>query len=263
MLVITCSCFMKSVLTRHPMTFTFRFRFLLKANETSRFPLCSNSICPEVKQQTSILSDADAVWHQLTQGSKHTFPQTHTHTGQRHAALSFFPGCTLRGRCSPHNSVLSCQNASLLAAEYPVSLIGADRDCSPKPELRVSFIYFCTCTHAEFNEIHCRSVEAPPESQGLLLKWTSATLKRCMAVGESCACRYGLHRRWAPSEPLRISHSDRVSCLGVILKLFEYPKEKWMKWMSLRGCSSHTFFFVREHLRTDTTAYSLSLSSLF
>lgn len=33
-------------------------------------------------------------------------------------------------------------------------------------------------------------------------------------------------------------------------------------WMSLRGPSSHSFFFVREHLRTDA-ALSLSLPSLF
>lgn len=212
---------MKSVLTRHPSDIYLLLRVPFES-------WWNKQASPVFKQHLSRGQAADehSEWRWCCLTPAHTREQTHahTHTGQRHAPLSFFPGCTLRGGCSPHNSVLSCQNASLLAAAYPVSLIGADRDCSPKTEPRVYFIYFCTRTHAEFNEIHCGSVEAPCESQGLLLKWTSATLKRCMARGESCACLYGLHQRWAPSEPVRMSHSDRVFCLGVILKLFSTPR---------------------------------------
>lgn len=149
--------------------------------------------------------------------------RTHTHTGQRHASLSFFPGCTLRGRCSPHNSVLSCQNASLLAAAYPVSLIGADRNCSPKKPrcLFYLFLYAHTC-RVQWNSLRLRG--GTLRISGLTLKMNVCHIKTLHGQGESCACRYGLHQRWAPSEPVRISHSDRVFCLGVILKLFSTPR---------------------------------------
>lgn len=108
--------------------------------------------------------------------------RTHTHTGQRHASLSFFPGCTLRGRCSPHNSVLSCQNASLLAAAYPVSLIGADRNCSPKKPrcLFYLFLYAHTC-RVQWNSLRLRG--GTLRISGLTLKMNVCHIKTLHGQG--------------------------------------------------------------------------------
>lgn len=116
-------------------------------------------------------------------GGSHRGANTHALT-HIHTSLSSLPGRTLRARCPPHNSVLSCQNASLLAAEYCFSVIGADRDCSGT--LGLLFLYVHTC-RVQWNSLQLRG--GTYQSRGILLKMNICHIKKQRGQGDYCVHR--------------------------------------------------------------------------
>lgn len=113
-----------------------------------------------------------------SQRGAHTNSHKSIHANSRHTLQSSFPGCTRWGLCPRHNSVLSCQDASHLAAEYSLSVIGADRDCRGECVCVVCLcVQMCVCVHTcrvEWNS-SLPFCSCSYQYWSILLKWTSAT----------------------------------------------------------------------------------------